>query len=159
MTRKTLFQRHRLVGGITLTASDDSIMGLNWGENMTPEQISVPKGHVLWRAMDQLQAYFTGELQAFDLPMEVAGSDYQRAVCAEIAAIPYGETRTYGQLAARLGSSAQAVGNACGANPIPILIPCHRVLGSTGLGGFSGQGGVETKVALLRHEGAAGLLI
>ncbi|MCB1350992.1 MAG: MGMT family protein, partial [Maritimibacter sp.] len=68
-------------------------------------------------------------------------------------------TRTYGEIAADLGASAQAVGNACGANPIPILIPCHRVLGATGLGGYSGAGGIETKVALLRLEGAGGLLI
>jgi len=76
-----------------------------------------------------------------------------------MCAIPFGETRTYGEIAAELDASAQAVGNACGANPIPILIPCHRVLGAASLGGFSGAGGIETKVALLRHEGAAGLLI
>ncbi|MGB4829380.1 MAG: MGMT family protein, partial [Paracoccaceae bacterium] len=76
-----------------------------------------------------------------------------------MAAIPYGETRTYGQIAHAVGAPAQAVGQACGANPIPILIPCHRVLGGNTLGGFSAPGGVETKVALLRHEGAAGLLI
>jgi methylated-DNA-[protein]-cysteine S-methyltransferase len=76
-----------------------------------------------------------------------------------MSAIPLGETRTYGDLARELGAAAQPVGNACGANPIPVIIPCHRVLGANGLGGFSGSGGVETKVALLRHEGAAGLLI
>ena len=76
-----------------------------------------------------------------------------------MAAIPHGETRTYGDLARDLGAPAQAVGQACGANPVPILIPCHRVLGRNGLGGFSAPGGVETKVALLRLEGAAGLLI
>ena len=76
-----------------------------------------------------------------------------------MAAIPYGETRTYGALARDLGAPAQAVGQACGANPLPILVPCHRVLGQKGLGGFSAPGGVESKVALLRLEGAAGLLI
>ncbi len=74
-------------------------------------------------------------------------------------AIPFGETRTYGEIAAALGASAQAVGTACGANPIATLIPCHRVLGAASLGGYSGAGGIETKVALLRLEGAAGLLI
>lgn len=73
--------------------------------------------------------------------------------------IPLGETRTYGDLARDLSVPAQAIGQACGANPIPVIIPCHRILGSSGLGGFSGAGGVETKVWLLRHEGAAGLLI
>ena len=76
-----------------------------------------------------------------------------------MAAIPLGETRSYGQIAAAVGAPAQAVGQACGANPIPIIIPCHRILGARTLGGFSAPGGVETKVALLRHEGAAGLLI
>ena len=74
-------------------------------------------------------------------------------------AIPVGHTRTYGDIARDLGVPPQAVGQACGGNPIAIIIPCHRVLGAGGLGGFSGAGGVETKVALLRHEGAAGLLI
>lgn len=74
-------------------------------------------------------------------------------------AIPLGEIRTYGDIAKALGTPAQPVGNACGANPIPVIIPCHRVLAASSLGGFSGMGGIETKVALLRHEGAAGLLI
>jgi len=87
------------------------------------------------------------------------GSDFQRAVCTAILAIPFGHTRTYGEIARDLGVPAQAVGGACGGNPIPVIIPCHRVMGAKGLTGFSGAGGVETKVALLRHEGAAGLLI
>lgn len=76
-----------------------------------------------------------------------------------MAAIPFGATRSYGDLAREIGRPAQAIGQACGANPIPILIPCHRVLAARGLGGFSAWGGVETKVWLLRHEGAAALLI
>ena len=82
-----------------------------------------------------------------------------RAVGAEICKIPFGETVTYGDIAKRLGISAQAVGQACGANPIPIIVPCHRVMGAQGLTGFSGAGGVETKVALLRHERAGSFLI
>ena len=74
-------------------------------------------------------------------------------------AIPFGDTLTYGDIARRLGAPAQAVGQACGGNPIPVIIPCHRVLGARSLGGFSAAGGVDTKVWLLRHEGAAGLLI
>ncbi len=107
----------------------------------------------------QLGEYFAGTRKAFDLPLDAQGTPFQRAVCDAMLAIPYGETRTYGEIAAALGASAQAVGNACGGNPIPIIIPCHRVLGATSLGGFSGAGGVETKVWLLRHEGAAGLLL
>ena len=114
---------------------------------------------LLAKARAQLTAYFEHRLDQFDLPLRVAGSDFQRDVCAAMSAIPLGETRTYGDIAKELNASAQAVGNACGGNPIPIIIPCHRVLGADSLGGFSGDGGVETKVALLRHEGAAGLLI
>lgn len=114
---------------------------------------------LLTKARAQLTAYFEHRLDRFDLPLRVAGSDFQRDVCTAMSAIPLGETRTYGDIARELNASAQAVGNACGGNPIPIIIPCHRVLGANSLGGFSGDGGVETKVALLRHEGAAGLLI
>jgi len=74
-------------------------------------------------------------------------------------AIPLGETRTYGDLSKDLGVPAQAIGQGCGGNPIPVIIPCHLVLGANGLGGFSGLGGVETQVWLLKHERAGGLLI
>lgn len=115
---------------------------------------------LLRRAAEQLRHYAEGTRTEFDLPFHIAGSAFQKAVCAAMCQIPFGETRTYGEIASDLGQSAQAVGSACGANPIPIFIPCHRVLGAAGkLTGFSGKGGVETKVALLRHEGAASLLI
>lgn len=114
---------------------------------------------LLDEAVRQLGAYFAGRLKSFDLPMRVGGSVFQQKVCAAMQAIPFGETMQYGDIARELGSASQPVGNACGANPLPVLIPCHRVLAANGLGGFSGAGGVETKVALLRHEGAAGLLI
>ncbi|WP_170790375.1 methylated-DNA--[protein]-cysteine S-methyltransferase [Ruegeria lacuscaerulensis] len=114
---------------------------------------------LLREAAAQMAAYDQARLERFDLPYRVAGSDFQRQVCDLMYAIPLGETVTYGDIAKQLGRPAQPVGQACGANPIPVIIPCHRVLGANGLGGFSGDGGVETKVALLRHEGAAGLLI
>jgi methylated-DNA-[protein]-cysteine S-methyltransferase len=117
------------------------------------------RSEVLSEALKQLTAYFAGELTVFDLPLSVKGSEFQRKVCDIMLAIPFGETRTYGEIAKQIGAPAQPVGNACGANPIPVIIPCHRVLGASGLGGFSGMGGVETKVSLLKHEGAAGLLI
>jgi len=142
------------VGRLGLVEGDGAITGLLWDATDQGEVSAV-----LVEAQRQVAAYFAGDLQEFDLPLCVAGSDFQRDVCAAMSAIPFGETRTYGDIADALAASAQAVGNACGANPIPIIIPCHRVLGAAGLGGFSGAGGVETKVALLRHEGAAGLLI
>ncbi len=106
----------------------------------------------------QLAAYFDRRLTVFDLPLDW-GQGLHEKVRRAMAAIPLGETRTYGEIAREAGAPAQAVGQACGANPVPIIIPCHRVLGANRLGGFSAPGGVETKVALLRFEGAAGLLI
>ncbi len=114
---------------------------------------------LLHEAAAQLRAYDAGQLDRFDLPYRVEGSAFQKQVCDLMYAIPLGETRTYGDIAKELGQPAQPVGQACGANPIPVIIPCHRVLAANGLGGYSGDGGIETKVALLRHEKAAGLLI
>jgi O-6-methylguanine DNA methyltransferase len=113
---------------------------------------------LLREACRQLGEYFDGTRRAFDLPLDF-GTGFQHDMRRAMAAIPYGETRTYGDLARLLGRPAQAIGQACGANPIPILIPCHRVLGAAGLGGFSAPGGVETKIALLKLEGAGSLLI
>ena len=109
-------------------------------------------------ALSQLAAYFAGTLDRFELPLDY-GTGLHDKVRRAMSAIPFGETLTYGDIAKAVKAPAQAVGQACGANPIPIIIPCHRVLGAKTLGGFSSKGGVETKVWLLRHEGAAGLLI
>ncbi|MDX2483017.1 MAG: methylated-DNA--[protein]-cysteine S-methyltransferase [Pseudodonghicola sp.] len=142
-------------GQLAVTEQDGAITRLTWGDTAEGEPSAL-----LLAAKAQVQAYDAGELQAFDLPLRVIGSSFQQAVCAEMRAIPHGETRTYGEIARALGQPAQAVGRACGSNPIPILIPCHRVMGAGGkLTGFSGGTGVETKVALLRHEGAGGFLI
>jgi methylated-DNA-[protein]-cysteine S-methyltransferase len=141
-------------GPLTLHEDAGAIERLTWDD--LPDEAPT---EVLREAARQLKAYAQGRLQGFDLPLRVRGSDFQQAVCAQIAAIPFGDTCTYGDIAKALGAPAQAVGSACGGNPIPVIIPCHRVMGAKGLTGFSGKGGVETKVALLRHEGAAGLLI
>ena len=102
----------------------------------------------------QLQAYFAGELKHFDLPLAPRGSSFQQAVYEAMYAIPFGETRTYGELAEQVNGFARAVGQACGSNRIPIIIPCHRVLAANGLGGYSGFGGLETKIKLLQMEDA-----
>lgn len=142
------------LGRLALTEEDGAITALEWRAVDAP-----PQTKLMQEAAGQLAAYFDGDLCTFTLPLSPRGSDFQQAFYRALEAIPYGETRRYGDLAADLGVSAQAVGQACGANPIPILIPCHRVLSATGLGGYSGAGGVETKVALLRLEKAAALLI
>ena len=113
------------------------------------------------RAIEDISALLRGEkksLRAVQLDMSRVPA-FNARVYETARAIPPGTTRTYGDIARAVAAPAQAVGQACGANPLPILIPCHRVLGAKGLGGFSAKGGVETKVWLLRHEGAAGLLI
>ena len=92
----------------------------------------------------------------FDLPLAPAGTAFEGRVWAAMQAIPYGETRCYGDLAEATGSAPRAVGRACGKNPIPIVVPCHRVLAKTGLGGYSGDGGLVTKQRLLALEGALG---
>lgn len=142
------------VGPIGLNGDVSSITSLDWGIAGT-----LPAGPLADRALAQLSEYFAGKQRDFDLPLAPRGSEFQQRFYAALCAIPYGETRTYGDLASELDVSAQAIGQACGANPIAILIPCHRVLGATSLGGFSGAGGVEAKVELLKLEGAAGLLI
>jgi len=141
-------------GDLVLTEVEGQITALHWGRAEVEA-----RSELLEEGRRQLMAYDSGALDVFDLPLHVQGSDFQRAVCAAMSAIPFGETRTYGDIAKALGVPAQAVGQACGANPIPVIIPCHRVMGAKGLTGFSGAGGVETKVALLRHEKAGGFLI
>ena len=105
----------------------------------------------------QLREYERGEREAFDLVVDFPDSVAGR-VMAAMAAIPYGETRTYGELADVVGSAPVAVGTACGRNSVPVVVPCHRVVGADSLGGFSADGGVEAKRALLEHErGLAGV--
>ena len=114
----------------------------------------VSRDRRLTEAMDQLRAYFRGERTSFALPTSVrAGSEFEHAVWAAIARIPFGETRSYGEIAAAVGdrTAARAVGAACNRNPLPILVPCHRVVGADGgLGGFGG--GLDRKRWLLQHE-------
>ncbi len=134
-------------GPMTLVERDGRLVALEWrltDGSPTP---------LLAEALRQMQAYFDRRLARFDLPLDW-GTGLNAAVRHAMADIPMGETRTYGQLAKLVGAPAQAVGQACGANPLPILIPCHRVTGTDWFGGFSAPGGVETKAALLRHEGA-----
>jgi methylated-DNA-[protein]-cysteine S-methyltransferase len=120
----------------------------------TTEDQSEAATRLLERACRQIDEYFGGERRDFDLPLDLAGTDFQRRVWLALAAIPFGETRSYGGLAGEAGAANayRAVGAACGANPIVIVVPCHRVIGSDGgLHGFGG--GLDLKAWLLRHEG------
>lgn len=142
------------VGDFRVEVRDGAVVASGWGacEGSTDDP-------VLRQALAQLAAYFAGDLTEFTVPIRADAAGLQARVIDAMRAIPFGQTRTYGQIAAAVGAPPQAVGQACGANPVPILIPCHRVLGAGSLGGFSAPGGIETKIALLRHEGAASLLI
>ncbi len=143
---------HSPVGDLTLTEADGQIIALDWGWG--PDEFGlVRETPLLVTAREQLDAYFDGDLQNFDLPLAPDGTPHQQNVWRVMSAIPYGQTRTYGELATELGSGSRAVANACGRNTIPIIIPCHRVVAAGGkLGGYSGDGGVETKKQLLNIE-------
>lgn len=137
------------LGSLTIFEEDDTIVALDFGR-----AVGASESPLLLRARDQLDAYFDRGRQGFDLPLSPRGSDFQRAVWDQMCVIPYGTAATYGDIAKHLGSAARAVGGACGANPIPIIIPCHRVVGASGrMTGYSGGEGIETKLALLRLEG------
>lgn len=140
------------VGPLTLFEDDGVIIAVEWG---WPPETDEPPAPVLERARDQLDAYFEGKLKAFDLPLAPMGTPFQQKVWQALARIPFGATRTYGDLAKELGTAPRCLGGACGRNPLPILIPCHRVLGANkSLGGYSGMDGIDTKRFLLTLEGA-----
>jgi len=104
----------------------------------------------------ELKQYFSSARSFNSIPVFPKGTDFQQSVWAELSKIPIGETRTYGQIAKRLNSSARAVGNACRQNPIQIIIPCHRVISANGIGGYAGETGgkqLDIKRWLLKHEG------
>lgn len=141
------------LGPVWVEEEDGAITRAGWGA------VASGDSALLRAAATELAAFFAGDLRVFSVPVLHRRDGATGRVLDALSAIPFGETRTYGDIAAEVGLPAQAVGQACGANRIPILIPCHRVLGASSLGGFSAPGGVEAKVWLLRHEGAAGLLI
>jgi methylated-DNA-[protein]-cysteine S-methyltransferase len=137
------------VGNLVIDEQGDAITAIRWADERTSNG-----SPLLAEVARQLDAYFRGKLANFDLPLHPAGTDFERRVWSAMRTIPYGETRCYGDLAGAIGSAPRAVGGACGKNPIPIVIPCHRVLAKAGLGGYSGSGGLKTKQALLTLEGA-----
>ncbi len=125
---------------------------------LPPGQTSAPATNsVAAMAARQLESYLADPDFRFDLPLAGRGTDFRRRIWSAIAAIPRGRTRTYGDLAHDVNSAARAVGQACGDNPFPLVIPCHRIVAASGLGGFAHDRGgflLDTKRWLLRHEGA-----
>ncbi len=143
---------HTPIGPITVSAEEDAIVALDWGWGR--DQDPTP---LLLRAKSWLQAYFDGEIGPMTLPLAPAGTLYRRRVWATIAAIPPGTTWSYQAVALAAGGSPRSVGGAMAANPLPLLVPCHRVVGrgpggSATIGGYSGGEGIATKRFLLDLE-------
>ncbi|MDP2824319.1 MAG: methylated-DNA--[protein]-cysteine S-methyltransferase [Sulfuritalea sp.] len=139
---------------IGIRCNDDEITAIDYLE---PRTEVAPKTPLAKEAVRQLRAWLKNPRFEFGLPLAPAGTHFQRRVWSEIAAIPAGQTKSYGEVAATIHSGPRAVGNACGANPYPIVVPCHRVVGANqGLGGFARQRGgflLDIKRWLLAHEG------
>jgi methylated-DNA-[protein]-cysteine S-methyltransferase len=138
---------HSPIGDLTVSEENGTIVAVDWGWGRDQHETEL-----LRRAVDQLDAYFDGTLDAFDLPLAPPGTAYRRRVWQALCEIPYGQTRTYADIAAVAGGVARSVGQANGSNPIPIFIPCYRVVASAGLGGYSGGDGLDTKRYLLDLE-------
>jgi len=159
-TGSTIFTTHldSPVGLLHLAASDSALLAVVWRRHSTPQlafdtAIDQPDHPVLRATAEQLDQYFSGGRRAFDLPLEFRGTEFQRRVWSALLDIPWGETRSYLDVARTLGNPAavRAVGAANGRNPISIIAPCHRVIGASGdLTGFGG--GMEAKAWLLAHE-------
>ncbi len=141
------------IGSITLSADDSHLLKARLakfgGEPALPGEINHP---ILAETLAQLTAWFEGKLMLFDLPFAPAGSPESATLRAGIATVPYGETLTYGAVAQQVGSSAQAVGQACKTNAFPIFIPCHRIVSTSGPEFYSAGDGPRTKTWLLDFE-------
>lgn len=139
---------HSPVGDLTLFAEDGAIVALEWGWGSVQDP-----SPLLQKAKTALDAYFDGTAPLpTDLPLNPGGTTYRQRVWAALQQIPHGQTRTYAEIATLAGGSPRSVGGANAANPIPLLIPCHRVCATTGLGGYSGGDGLPTKEFLLALE-------
>lgn len=145
---------HTPVGDVTLFEEGGKLIALEWGVGQSADRTADTP--VLKAARAALDRYFkTGVMDTADLKLDPIGTTFQKRVWREMQKIKPGHTKTYGQIAETLNSGSRAVGGACGANPLPILIPCHRVVGANGhLAGYSGGEGRGTKAFLLKLEGA-----
>lgn len=143
------------LGRLKLTAGPEALLKVSFtNESITDKSNSI-KNDILDQTVRQLEEYFAGERTTFDLPLSPAGTEFQQKVWKILRDIPFGQTTTYGSISEKLGdcNAVRAVGTANGQNPIPIIIPCHRVLGSgQKMTGYSG--GIDRKRWLLKHEGA-----
>lgn len=143
-------------GMLAVIALGDSILATTWIDaTAAVPNAGSTRDPLLLETRRQLMAFAARDLRQFDLPLAPRGTPFQQRVWSEIAAIPVGATRSYGDIASTLGTAPRAVGGACSRNPIPLIVPCHRVLGRGWSGGYTGGAGVDTKRALLAFEGVA----
>ncbi len=143
----------RMHVGIRTAADCDCVTDIVYLPRSAP--LRAPENALAERAARQIERYRDDPDTGFDLPLSAGGTAFRRKVWEQIVAIPRGRTKTYGEIARRLASSARAVGQACGDNPLPIVVPCHRVVAADGLGGFAHHGSgflIEAKRWLLEHE-------
>jgi methylated-DNA-[protein]-cysteine S-methyltransferase len=141
------------IGKLTVVAAGTGIRRILWEGEAPPEGAVEGGSDILDAAVTQIREYFSGARTTFDLPLDLGGTPFQQKVWRELGSIPFGTTISYGEQARRIGrpQAARAVGAANGRNPVPVVLPCHRVIGSGGaLTGFGG--GLDTKRTLLRHE-------
>lgn len=148
------------IGRIEITSDGTAVTSLSIErEGHLPwEEVEEQPTRVLDTAAQQLTEYFAGKRTSFDVPVSLAGTEFQRAVWHQLSELPFGGVISYGELGLATGrpTAGRAVGGAVGANPVPIIVPCHRVLaGNSRITGYSGGNGIPTKVWLLDHEGIA----
>ena len=143
------------IGPLTIFASDTAVTRLDFAAgnsiSASPQSMAVAD-----QAASELGQYFAGQRTSFDVAVALLGTDFQKSVWREIERVRFGETKTYAELAGAIGNpkAARAVGGAVGANPVPIIVPCHRIMGAAGkLTGYSGGAGIPTKIQLLKLEG------
>lgn len=146
------------IGRIELTSDGNSLTTLTIERDgsLPFDSMVENSNRVLDRAADQLEEYFAGRRRSFSVPLAARGTPFQHSIWDQLTALEWGEVTTYGELGLGTGraTAGRAVGGAIGANPIPIIVPCHRVLGSDGrVTGYSGGSGIPTKLWLLEHEG------
>lgn len=143
------------IGRLTICADDAHITGLYFGEVITENVVPGDTNGLIKRACDELREYFDGKRKAFDLPLKPEGTDFQKAVWSALCMVPYGETRSYKDIALAVGNekATRAVGMANNKNPISIIIPCHRIIGSGGkLVGYGGGLDIKEKLLDLERE-------
>ncbi len=163
MNMNTCWVSHLPIGTLKVSVGDGFINRIEFVDDSNDIQFNNQLAHLnkenqqLFSLFsEQVKLYFNDSNYSFELPLAPSGTDYQLRVWQALKKIPLGQTKTYGELAKELNSSARAVGNACRRNPLPLVVPCHRVVAANGIGGFSGQTGgylLDIKKTLLVHEG------